>query len=121
MSESNQSGNTGAVIGRQVFVCLLLALLFFFNPFFLPPESASGLSLLHPPSYRATVASAELLKFKNPENLNASTIADCEEIEGFLPSQQEQQTSETRVSADEPLPADLLLSGNVWFRPPPAA
>jgi hypothetical protein len=119
MSESIQSASARAAVSKQILVCLVLALLFFFNPFLLTPESARGLSLLHPPSYRATVASAELLKFKNPDNPDASTIADCKEIKRFLLFQP--QTSAPRVSAEELLPAGHLLSGNVWFRPPPAA
>ena len=119
MSESIQSGKTRAAVGMQVFVCLLLPLLFLSNPFLLAPGSAGGLILLHPPSYRATVASAELLKFKNPDDLHVSAIVDCKEIERLLLSQP--QTSPVHVSAEEFLPADHMLSGNVWFRPPPAA
>jgi hypothetical protein len=119
MSEVSQSGNARAAVRRRVFVCLLLGLLFLFNPFLLTPQSACGLSLLHPPSYRATVASAELLKFKNPDNPDASISVDCEEIEGFLLAHP--QTSAPQVGAEEFFSPGPLLSGNVWFRPPPAA
>jgi hypothetical protein len=77
------------------------------------------MSLRHPPSYRATLASSELLKFKNPDNLDALTVADCKEFEGFLLFQP--QLFAPRVNAEELLPAVHSLSGNVWFRPPPAA
>ena len=119
MSEAIQSADTHSAMSRPVFVCLLLGLLFLFNPFLLTPECASGPSLLHPPSYRATVASAELLKFQSPDNLSASVFTDCKEVEGFLLPQP--QTSTPRINAEELLPPSRLLSSNVWYRPPPAA
>jgi hypothetical protein len=120
MSELPHNGDRRTSASKYVWVCLLLPLLFLCNPFLLTPaESAGGLSMLHPPSYRATVASSELLKFKNPEHLDTSTIADCKEFVGFQLFQL--QLSAPRVSAEELLPAVHSLSGNVWFRPPPAA
>ena len=104
---------------KHMWLCLLLPLLFLCNPFLSTAGYNGNLSLLHPPSYRATVASAELLKFKNPDNLSASATADCQAFVGFLLPQP--QMSLPRVSAEEFLPADFLFSGNVWFRPPPAA
>jgi hypothetical protein len=119
MSKLLYNGDRRTSTRKYVWVCLLLPLLFLCNPFLSTPASASGLSLLHPPSYRATVASSELLKFKNPDHLDASTIADCKESVGFQLFQP--QPSAPRVTAEELLPAVHSLSGNVWFRPPPAA
>jgi hypothetical protein len=121
MSKLLHNGDRSTSVRKYVWVCLLLPLLFLCNPFQSAPGLNGSLSLLHPPSYRATVASSELLKFKNPDHPDTSTFADCEESEGFLPTRLEPQSAEPRVSADEFLPAGLLLSGNVWFRPPPAA
>ena len=119
MSNLLHNGAPRTSARKYPWVCLLLPLLFLCNPFLSTPDSASGLSLLHPPSYRATVASSELLKFKNPDNLDAPAFACCEEIEGFLLFQL--QPSAPRVNAEELLPAVHSFFGNVWFRPPPAA
>lgn len=121
MSNLLHSGVPRTFTRKRVWVCLLLPLLFLCNPFLMTPESASGLSLLHPPSYRATVASSELLRFKNPDNLAASTIADCKEFEGFFLVQPHPQPSGIRVNTEVLLPTSHFLSGNLWFRPPPAA
>ena len=119
MSKLLHIGDRRPSARKHVWVCLLLPMLFLCNPFLLTPETANGLSVLHPPSYRATVASSELLKFKNPDNLDASIAVDCKEFEGFLLFQP--QLSAPQVNAEEFLQAFQSLSGNVWFRPPPAA
>src|SRR5215470_2523971 len=48
-------------------LCLFLALTFLYNPFLGATSPVQYPSVSHPPSFRATVASSELLKFKPKE------------------------------------------------------
>lgn len=121
MSKSFQNADRRTLVRKHLWVCLLLPLLFLCNPFLLKPASSCGLFLLHPPSYRATVASAELLKFKNPDNIGISRIVNCSEFVGFLLFPPQSQASAPRVNAEDLLPPSQFLSSNVWSRPPPAA
>src|SRR5262250_652142 len=59
-----QVGSCGRRVSVRHLLCLLLALTFLYNPFLGAPSLAPCPSISHPPSFRATVASAEFLKFK---------------------------------------------------------
>lgn len=106
---------------RHALVCLLLPLMLLCNPFLAAPGSSNGaLSLHHPPSYRATVASSELLKFRNPEGLDLTAFAACDLSHAFALLTPPLRASLQQSVANECLPPpDQFLSGNLWFRPPP--
>jgi hypothetical protein len=120
MLKSAQFAVLRGAANRHVWVCLLLPILLLCNPFLAPSDSPGPLAIHHPPSYRATVASSELQKFKNPESREHIGIANHDVLEAFslllprLHSSGEFLDTESRF-----LPAQFL-SGNLWFRPPPA-
>lgn len=121
MLRSLQCGAPRAVTKKHAWMCLLLPLLLLCNPFLATSESSGALSLCHAPSYRATVASSELLKFKSPESREAIAIADRDFLEGFTLVQPKLQPSAGYGDTEALFPPDQFLSGNLWFRPPPAA
>lgn len=121
MLKALQCGNAFAVTKKHAWVCLLLPILLLCNPFLATSESSGGLAIHHPPSYRATVASPELLKFKNTESREAIVLVHCDLLEAFTLLQPELRQSARQCNTEDPLPPDQFLSGNLWFRPPPAA
>jgi hypothetical protein len=100
-----------------VWLCVLLAALFLYNPFLTAPSSALGLHVRHSASHRATVGSSELQQFRASERLAPSVpveelVSDIFVmnivVEGFAPPEMEVP------SPQNDWPASL------WFRPPPA-
>jgi len=116
-----QSGNIPRPAKRHAWVCLLLPILLLCNPFLATPQSFGILAVHHLPSYRATVASAELLKFKNAESREAFAIVDLDLFEAFTLLQPQMQWSARHGETENLHTADQFLSGDLWFRPPPAA
>jgi len=51
---------TIVLLGRYRWVCLVLATLLLFNPFFAAPRSGHNLEVCHPASHRATVGASEM-------------------------------------------------------------
>jgi len=101
-------------------LCLVLAISFLFNPFLAVASSSFGTSVTHLPSFRATVASSELLKF-TPQEKNA----DLSEAENQLPQKFATVAPAVGLFAfigvTQVLPvAQNVLLGTIWFRPPPA-
>jgi hypothetical protein len=121
MFRSPQHGDPQAATKNHAWMCLLLPLLLLCNPFSAKSESSGALSLRHPPSYRATVASSELQKFERQESREAIAIADRDLLGGFALLLPQLQPSAEYGDTEVPRPADRFLSGNLWFRPPPAA
>ena len=121
MCGSLQNGVPETVIKKHAWMCLLLPLLLLCNPFQAIPESSGALSLCHPPSYRAGVASSELLKFKNQESRESITIAKLAFWEGYTPLSPMLQPCEGYGDTETLLPPVRFLRGNLWFRPPPIA
>jgi hypothetical protein len=102
-------------------LCLLLALTFLYNPFLGATPSAKYPSVSHPPSFRATVASSELLKFKPKEQ---GEIQVVQHQDFALPAVAVASDSNNPVRfaiAGAPSLVQHLPSGNLWFRPPPVA
>jgi len=103
------------------WLCLLLAISFLFNPFLAISSSSFGTIVSHLPSFRATVASSELLKFAPQER-----AADLAVPESELP---QESAVVTRVigffsflgDSQEPSVPQNFLVGSIWFRPPPVA
>lgn len=121
MLKSIQRVGDSALTGKHRSVCFLLPLVLLCNPFTVTSNCSGKADIHHMPSYRATIASAELLKAKNPEGLDGIAIPASE----FGPTFANELSSLTDPL--EPLhdrtllPSDRLPSGNLWFRPPPIA
>jgi hypothetical protein len=105
---------------RHVWVCLLLPALLLCNPFLAASDSPGPLAIHHPPSYRATVASSELQKFKNPESHEPMVVVDHDALEAFSVLLPRWHSSAECLDTEAPFLPDQFLSGNLWFRPPPA-
>lgn len=118
MHRSRQLDSGSRNFAWRAGLCLFLALLFFYNPFFTIYGSPAGVSAQHPPSFRGTVASSELRRsvvkqavpkpdapeeavlevVQRPAVLRAATVR----------SQEEPHLSEKEATL-----------GSLWFRPPP--
>ena len=102
-------------------LCLLLAISFLFNPFLSASSSILGTIISHQPSFRATVAASELMKFapqektanlEIPEYALSGSFAFPSPVVGFFSLLGDRQSIA--------VPGNLLV-GNIWFRPPPVA
>jgi len=113
------------VPARQVsvrhFFCLLLALTFLYNPFLGASSLAPSPSISHPPSFRATVASAELLKFKPKEHGELQIVQKDEVVLLAIVLAADLENSSCLEIAAAPIFVQHLSVGNLWFRPPPVA
>lgn len=106
---------------KRDWLCLLLAVTFLYNPFLVASSSSFGLSVRHLPSFRATVAYSEFLKFKPKEKSDTVAVPACElqELSNLPPAYP--STSTHRGDAEELIPSWYFPVGNLWFRPPPVA
>jgi hypothetical protein len=120
MFKSLQPTEDSFVIHRRAWVCLLLSVLFLYNPFLAMQGSSGVLSVGHPPSYRATVASSELLKFENSKNSTAIAIEDVDLSATFILIQAQPRPPAGHGDTEILHATDQFLSGKLWFRPPPA-
>jgi hypothetical protein len=118
VSRIEQFGSRRKVSTWSVGLCLLLAVLFLYNPFFTIYGSSSGLSFRHPLSLRGTLASSELRRslvkevkptVETPEeaDLRVLEFSVASEIGTFIPEE------------ESLVPKQEILSGSLWFRPPP--
>src|SRR5262252_2412063 len=107
----------GLVIGRRSWLCLLLAISFLFNPFLAASTSTFGTIVNHLPSFRATVASSELLKFTPQQKFGHLTSPECELWFGLSPLNLDRL--ELLIETKVPAAARNASSGDIWFRPPP--
>jgi hypothetical protein len=118
MQQTRQFGPPRRVSAWGVGLCLLLAILFLYNPFFTIYGSPSGLSFRHPLSIRGTLASSELrhslVKEVKPRveapreaDLGVLEFSSVPEIGMFLPE------------VDLLSPTQETLCSSLWFRPPP--
>jgi hypothetical protein len=121
MLGSFQREDTHAAANSRVWLCLLLPLLFLYDPFLTTAAPSGGLSVSHHASYRATVASSELLKCRNSDGHNPVAVADGGPFKVLALLLPHPQPSVRYDNPENPSPADRFLSGNLWFRPPPAA
>jgi hypothetical protein len=104
---------------RHAWVCLLLALLFLYNPYLSAPASAGGLKVQHPVSHRATVGSSELEKYSSPSSPDAHLFVAVffAKVVSFPPSG---NFYSSLPQSSELLPSQHFLCSSLWFRPPPA-
>jgi hypothetical protein len=119
MRRTRQFGFRRRVSPWGAALCLFLAVLFLYNPFFTIYGSSVGLSLGHPLSVRGTLASSELrhslIKDVKPK-VEAPQDLDLGPLEFSTASD-----TGTLVPEEESLvPKQEVLSAVLWFRPPPA-
>lgn len=100
-------------------VCLLLSLLFLYNPFLTTPGPSATTSACHLLSYRATVANAELFSFNSTDFSWALALPVVSSKIWRLAGPPLAPSSEYAVR-EYSKPAEEFFSGNLWFRPPPA-
>jgi hypothetical protein len=118
MPQIGQFGCRGKLSPWSAALCLLLAVLFLYNPFFNIYGWPSGLNFRHPLSVRGTLASSELrhslVKEVKPK-IETHQVADLGvfefsvafEICALVPQEQSF------------VPKQEILSSSLWFRPPP--
>src|SRR5450755_1988007 len=105
---------------RHSWMCSLLPLLLLCNPFTVTAKSSEAFSLSHPPSYRATIASSELLKFRNQVSREGIEIADLGLCDGFVSfAPMPLRWDDSYVDAAVLIAPGQFPFGSLWFRPPP--
>lgn len=116
--------STGEALSKRplrAFLCLLLAVTFLYNPFFVAVASQVFPSVSHLPSYRANVASSELLKFKSNVEIAVAFVVEQDMAAVVLPASAPARTGSYEQPTDERVTHQVLGIANIWFRPPPVA
>jgi hypothetical protein len=121
MFKALHSGNPLNRVEGRGWLCLLLAVSFLFNPFLTAFSSSFGITVSQRPSYRATVASSELLKFAPKERVVEFAVSDCAVASEFCFSAPLPDAFAQLLEAEVPAAALYSPVGFVWFRPPPVA
>jgi hypothetical protein len=105
---------------RRAGVCLALVALLLYNPFLTILSSPQDVSVRHPLSYRATVASSELRRCttERTKPLLPELAAVLFYAAIFLRAGDAIIVVEAH---DAVAPVSLAACDSVWFRPPPAA
>jgi hypothetical protein len=99
-------------------LCIVLALLFLYNPFVVASPSGT-LTVQHTPSYRATIASSELQNFSPIEPSRIFAIAIVLVFAWLLCSARVHFGRLGRTLDVVASPC-RLMSSSLWFRPPPS-
>jgi hypothetical protein len=120
MLRTLQTGETRAGRSHPVWLCLLLAGLFLYNPFLAGVGTFDGLNLRHPPSNRATIGSSELQQFKVADGRNTFAIPGAVSIEPYASLPDPSAAFSERPSEDI-FPPQQFLCASLWFRPPPVS
>lgn len=101
-------------------VCFLVFISLLYNPFVVAYGMGNGLLVCHPPSLRATNASAELLKFSSPKPVDLSSdCLPCSETRLRVPQPAQSVLAHIQTDCVLPLPLDSF-DASLYFRPPPA-
>ena len=119
MLKKMQAGVQLAPLQGRVWLCLLVAITFLYNPFLATASCPGGQRVSHLPSFRSTVASSELLKFKPEEKSEAAAIPDCGVQAPVVLPALSLETKFHPVQANDPVGPQFLPTGNLFFRPPP--
>jgi hypothetical protein len=98
-------------------LCLLLAVLFLYNPFLAVPANGSGLQVRHSVSNRATLGASELQHFTAKERHVFPPESGCL-IGDLLFGNTPVLEMGTFGSTETRLPK-VAWPVNLWFRPPP--
>lgn len=119
MWDVHKTRNPGPSPKWTAVVCVLLAVLFLYNPYVTGPSASGSLNVEHPASHRATVGSSELQHFTAPDGQSGTLTLEVH-VDVVKPATHAPQ----RVLIPAPLAPLLpenLLCASLWFRPPPAA
>jgi len=110
------------VAGRgRGFVCLLVAITFLYNPLLATASPMGRQSVSHLPSFRATVASSELLKFTPEDKKEHAPAVDLDvakQIDFVVPAS---CVVPSVPEVSKFVSSRFLPTGHLFFRPPPAA
>jgi hypothetical protein len=118
MRQSGQPARANRNFSWRAGICLFLAALFFYNPFFTIYGSPAGLQVRHPLSFRGTVASCELRRSVIKQTV-PKTDAPTEAVLEVVPLPGAFLV-EAKSSPGEPLISEKeTASEDLWFRPPP--
>jgi hypothetical protein len=115
----------GTIVYRQgstpylrVLVCVLLAVVLLSNPFLNLFRSPGEMSVRHPVSNRATIASSELQHFSPVSGPVSPELSAAEAVLEKISTRVEWPVRAT--SSDQVLRnAAPELAASLWFRPPP--
>jgi len=99
-------------------VCLFLAALLLYNPFFFVPHSGNGLAISHQASHRATVGASELQHFSPIDGWGSQPAVNSGTPAVVLP---QPEVSAQFFFALPPAPqfSQKFFGSGLWFRPPP--
>ncbi|HKD52445.1 MAG TPA: hypothetical protein VKB90_16680 [Candidatus Acidoferrum sp.] len=117
ISSSNWRG-TVVDLRQYRWVCLILAALLLYNPFFAVPHSGSGLEIGHRASHRATVGASELQHFSPIDGWGALPAMDAGAAVVVLPLT-ELSTQLFLTLLPSPRFSQQFFGPGLWFRPPP--
>ena len=118
MNSSSHCRGTLVDLRQYRWICLILATLLLYNPFFAVPHSGSSLEIGHRASHRATVGASELQHFSPIDGWGALPAIDAGAVVVVLPL--------TELSPQFFLPllpiprfSPQFFGPGLWFRPPP--
>lgn len=118
MNSSSHRRSTIVDLRQYRWVCLILATLLLYNPFFAVPHSGNSLEIGHRASHRATVGSSELQHFTPMDGWQCLPEADIREAE--VPVRLPELTALSIVLPLIPHFSPQFVGPGLWFRPPPA-
>ncbi|GEM_PF-1500811 len=113
------SGNSFSLHSRRNWLCLIVVITLLFNPFFGVSSASFGTIVNHLPSFRATVASSELLKFTPLQKVDEQFAVELALLcQVDLAANLQDDSTPLPGFEDVSLPHHSLAS-TIWFRPPP--
>jgi len=118
MNSSSHCRATIVSLRQYGWVCLLLATLLLYNPFFAVPHSGNGLDIGHRASHRATVGASELQHFSPIDGWGALPAIDTGTAAVVLP-QPELAAQFFFPLLPTPKFSQRFFGPGLWFRPPP--
>lgn len=119
MARNESSGREPLLVcNLKIGLCLLLAVLFLYNPFLAITSSSNGLNIRHTASYRATVASSELQQF-SPTDKRATLVLAAALFTWFEFCLNSSPEPPTVVAVHRSVVSQFLYA-DLYFRPPPA-
>lgn len=105
---------------RRAAVCLLLAVLFLYNPFFTILSTSGVLHVQQPYSFRATVAASELRRCVAAEDKLEMPVLEVAAL-SVLASPQELDKVFANLNDEPAIDPVQAVRGSIWFRPPPVS
>ena len=119
MNSSSHSRGTSVDFRQYRWVCLVLATLLLYNPFFAVPHSGNVLEFGHRASHRATVGASELQHFSPIDGWGPLTAIDTGRATVVLPLPEPSAQFFVALLLVPHLSQELFGPG-LWFRPPPS-